>query len=148
MGSYRLQKSLGYKLSIASRLQERRIEEALRTLRMTRITWCILLAVGNENLTQPSDIATFVGIDRTATSRALRQMEEAGLVRRKTGQSDRRTTHVELTDLGHTRIEHGTVMAMANNAAMRQKLDASEYETLLTLLGKLIEGETADLKSI
>jgi len=145
MEPYRLQNSLGYNLSFAARLQERHIEEALRTLSLTRITWCILLAVGNENLWRPSDIAQFVGIDRTATSRALRQMENAGLVQREDGAVDRRTTRVTLTPLGQRRIIEGTVMAMANNAAMREKLTETEYDDLLALLMKLTKGEDANL---
>ena len=56
---YRLHHSLGYHLSIASRLQERRLDEKLKPVGLTRSTWCILLAIGNENLSQPSDIADF-----------------------------------------------------------------------------------------
>ncbi len=112
---YRLHQSLGYHLSVTSRIQERRLDEGLKTLGLTRITWCVLLAVGNEGLTQPSEIAAFVGIDRTATSRALRQMEAAGLIARAGGTGDRRTTHVALTALGRQRIVHGTPFAMENN---------------------------------
>jgi DNA-binding MarR family transcriptional regulator len=97
---YRLHRSLGYKLSIASRLQERRLDEGLRRLGLTRVSWCVLLAVGVEGLGRPSDIARFVGIDRTATSRALRQMEAAGLVTRASGAKDRRTTQVTCTPKG------------------------------------------------
>ncbi|MEM1302763.1 MAG: MarR family transcriptional regulator, partial [Pseudomonadota bacterium] len=79
---YRLHDSLGYNLSLAARLQERRLDDGLRSLALTRTNWCILLAVGVEGLSGPSDIAAFVGIDRTATSRALRQMEQAGLIER------------------------------------------------------------------
>ena len=46
---YRLQQSLGYQLSVASRLQERRLDDGLKELGLTRITWCVLLAVGNED---------------------------------------------------------------------------------------------------
>ena len=145
MASYRLHGSLGYNLSFAARLQERRIEDSLKTIGLTRTTWCILLAVGTEDLRQPSEIARFVGIDRTATSRALRNMENAGLVLRQDGRDDRRTTQVTLTDLGRQRIEYGTVMAESNNAAMRHKLSHDEYHTLLALLHKLTEGEDADL---
>ena len=145
MGTYRLHDSLGYNLSFAARLQERRIEEALKTLGLTRTTWCILLAVGNEDFWRPSDIARFVGIDRTATSRALRHMEHDGLVQREIGPDDRRTTRVTLTTLGRRRIDEGTTMAMANNAAMRQKLSAEDYDKLLALLHQLTDGEVADL---
>ena len=97
---YHLNQSVGYQLSLTSRLQERRFEEQLKTLGLTRSTWCILLAVEGEQMVNPSDIAAFVGIDRTATSRALRQMETAGMVMRGAGKIDGRTTTVALTDTG------------------------------------------------
>jgi DNA-binding MarR family transcriptional regulator len=148
MTNYRLHASLGYNLSLASRLQERRLDESLKTLLLTRTTWCVLLAVGNEALHQPSDIADFVGIDRTATSRALRNMESAGLLTRETGSADRRTTRVALTDLGRQRISEGTPFALQNNAVMRAKLSAEEHAELMGLLAKLTEGEDTGLSNL
>lgn len=146
MSSYRLHSSLGYNLSLAARLQERRLDDALRCLGLTRTTWCILLAVGEEDLHKPSEIASFIGIDRTATSRALRHMEDAGLVTRETGKGDRRTTRVRLTDVGKQRINEGVPFAVENNRLMREKLTEAEHANLLSLLDKLTEGEAADLK--
>lgn len=145
MTSYRLHASLGYNLSLAARLQERRLDDALKTLGLTRTTWCVLLAVAVEGHRQPSDIASFIGIDRTATSRALRNMEAAGLLTRETGRSDRRTTRVRLTALGQERIEQGVPFAVENNALMRAKLTGEEYGQLLRLLERLTEGENANL---
>jgi DNA-binding MarR family transcriptional regulator len=139
--TYRLHTSLGYHLSRAARVQERRLEEGLRTLGLTRTTWCILLAVGNEHLSQPSEIAEFVGIDRTATSRALRSMEAEGLISRAAANGDGRTTEVRLTDRGCTRLARGTPMAEANNAVMETRLSATEAEHLRRLLARLTEGE-------
>jgi DNA-binding MarR family transcriptional regulator len=127
-------------------LQERRLEEGLRTLGLTRTTWCILLGVGNEGLKRPSQIAAFVGIDRTATSRALKQMEAENLIERSNGEGDKRTTTVELTEAGRARLEQGAPFAIANNAAMSEKLTESEFADLKRLLGKLTQGERADLK--
>jgi MarR family transcriptional regulator, transcriptional regulator for hemolysin len=139
--TYRLHASLGYHLSRAARVQERRLEEGLRTLGLTRTTWCILLAVGNESLVQPSEIAEFVGIDRTATSRALRAMEADGLISRAAGNDDGRTTAVRLTELGRAHLARGTPMAEANNAVMRARLTPAEAEELTRLLARLTEGE-------
>jgi DNA-binding MarR family transcriptional regulator len=142
---YRLHASLGYQLSLASRLQERRLDEGLRTLGLTRITWCVLLAVGNEDLRQPSDIARFVGIDRTATSRALRQMEDAGLIERESGTGDKRTTSVRLTPLGETRLAEGTPFAEENGRILESRLAPEERSELRRLLTKLREGEDTAL---
>ena len=139
--SYRLHDSLGFRLSRAARIQERRLDADLRTLGLTRTTWCVLLAVGNERLTQPSEIAEFVGIDRTATSRALRQMEEDGLIARNAGEEDGRTRAVVLTAEGESRLGRGTPMAEANNAAMTERLHDREILELKNCLDRLIEGE-------
>lgn len=134
---YRLHKSLGYQLTLTSRIQERRLDERLRTLGLTRTTWCVLLAVGNEALAMPSEIADFVGIDRTATSRALRQMETAGLIERQSGEDDRRTTRVALTPLGQERLTQGTPMAVENNRVMLDRLTPGEADQVMQLLDRL-----------
>lgn len=145
MEPYRLHASLGYRLSLAARLQERRLEVGLKRLGLTRTTWCALLAVGSEGLAQPSEIAEFIGIDRTATSRALRQMEEDGMIARVGGQADRRTTTVSLTAKGRQLLAKGTPLAEANNAAMAAKLDPEEEAELQRLLSLLVKGEDTAL---
>ncbi len=138
---YRLHQSLGYHLTIAARLQERRLDERLKTLGLTRTTWCVLLAVGNEGLCQPSDIADFVGIDRTATSRALRHMEADGLLARSLGKEDRRTRRVELTVKGRQAIGDATHYARENARFMSDLLSGNEEEELKRLLAKLRQAE-------
>ncbi|MCK4713270.1 MAG: winged helix-turn-helix transcriptional regulator [Marinosulfonomonas sp.] len=145
---YRLHQSLGYQLSLTSRLQERRFEEQLKPLGLTRITWCILLAVEVEALVNPSDIAAFVGIDRTATSRALRQMETAGMVKRGAGKGDGRTTTVALTDTGHDLLARATPMARANVAHWQDKLTETETTELRRLMAKLRLNEDTALKRL
>ena len=142
---YRLHQSLGYQLSLTSRLQERRFDEQLKTLGLTRITWCILLAVEVEALVNPSDIAAFVGIDRTATSRALRQMETAGMIARGAGKTDGRTTTVALTDKGRDLHHRATPMARDNASHWQEKLSKPETEELCRLMAKLRKGEDAAL---
>lgn len=145
---YRLHQSLGYHLSLAARLQERRLDEQLKTLGLTRTTWCILLAVGNEGLCQPSDIADFVGIDRTATSRALRHMEDDGLLARSSGTEDRRTRRVELTTKGCNAISTATPFARENAEILSGLLDSGEEAELKRLLTKLAQSGDIQLKTL
>ena len=72
-------------------------------------------------------------------------MENGGLLTRKTGRGDRRTTKVTLTDLGLQRIEECIPFAVQNNAMMREKLTEDEHAQLMELLAKLTEGEPAQL---
>ena len=142
---YRLQASLGYKLSLAARLQERRLEADLKKLGLTRTTWCVLLALAVEGLTKPSDIAEFIGIDRTATSRSLRSMEAEGLIERSGRSDDRRFRTVKITDKGRDLLDQGSPKARANNAALSAKLSEAEEVALMKALNALIRGEPAGL---
>lgn len=142
---YRLHASLMYQLTLAARLQERRLDDGLKRLGLTRITWCVLLAVHNESLSQPSDIAEFIGIDRASTSRALRQMEDRGWVARAAGSGDRRTTRVALTRAGIDLIQRATPLAEENSHHFLSKLSADEVSALARILAKLHKGEDRGL---
>ncbi|RVT86707.1 MarR family transcriptional regulator [Rhodobacteraceae bacterium CCMM004] len=142
---YSLHSSLGYRLSLAARLQERRLDDGLKPLGLTRVTWCVLLALGPGGCRKPSEIARFIGIDRTATSRALRQLEAAGLISRSSGDGDRRTTVVALTEAGHETLAQGVPIAQGNARALKYKLTADEWQQMSDLLARLIEGESQDL---
>lgn len=146
--TYRLHDSLGYYMSLTSRMQERRLDDWLRPLGLTRITWCILLAVENEGLSRPSEIADFVGIDRTATSRALRQMEEAGMISRASARDDRRMTDVRLSDLGRDLMAQATPLAEENNRIAAARLSSEERDELVRLLAKSIEGAELGLNKL
>jgi len=146
--TYRLHESFGYQLTLTARMQERRLDEQLKTIGLTRITWCILLAVLNEGLPNPSDIAGFVGIDRTATSRALRQMEAGGIIRRITGKGDGRTTRVVVTDKGLDLHRQATPMARNNADHWQGKLTNAETKEFCRLMAKLRQGEDAALKQL
>ncbi|MEY8119366.1 MarR family winged helix-turn-helix transcriptional regulator [Falsihalocynthiibacter sp. BN13B15] len=145
---YLLHASIGYQLSKTARLQERGFETELKSLGLTRISWCILLAVHIESLRNPSAIADFVGIDRTATSRALTKMARDGLVERHEEQSDGRRASVQATKLGRIRLEKATQSARKNAAHFEAKLSGMEQEALRSLLLKLQSGEGSPLPNL
>ncbi len=138
---YSLHDSIGYHTTLAARLVERRVEDGLKGFGLTRIGWCILLAVAEEGLKNPSDIAGFVGIDRTATSRALRALEAKGLISRAIGRTDRRMTEVSMTDEGRARMVQALPVCVENMAHFNAKLSKGEQADLKVLLKKLYAGE-------
>ena len=136
-----LQTSLGFRITRTARTIERRVESGLRDYGLTRVSWCILLAVEEEGLKNPSEIAAFVGIDRTATSRALRQLEDDGLIAREMGREDRRTTTVSLTEEGLLRLMAARPVCKENMDHFNAKLSAEEALELKRLLAALDSGE-------
>lgn len=139
--SYPLQASQGYLVALYSSINNRRFESALAPLGLSRVNWCILLAAGQEGLTAPSDIAEFIGIDRTATSRGLRRLEADGLVHRESGTKDRRKTTVRLTEEGSTRLVQANAAASENAEHFTSKLTTEELEKFIATLKKLMAGE-------
>lgn len=134
---YDLHSGLGYKLTIAARTNNAGFETALSVLGLTRQMWCVLVAVGEQNITAPSAIADYIGIIRPAASRTLKQMERNGLLHRTTGDTDKRTTTVALTDKGRALLAQSMPIALNTRAAVNTALNAAEQEQLTTLLNKL-----------
>ncbi len=128
-----------------ARQQESRLDSLLKSIGLTRISWCILLAVGNENLGKPSEIAGFVGIDRAATSRALQHLEKDGLLVRKSGLHDRRTRRTFLTHKGRALVQEGTPFARQNASILAARLTGGEHEELVRLLEKLLRNDEPPL---
>jgi len=138
---YSLRDSVAHQITRTARILERRVEEDLRRFGLTRVGWCVLVAVAEEGRKNPSDIANFVGIDRTATSRALRQLEGDGLIVREMGRDDRRTTEVRLTELGQSQFAAALPICRAAAMHFHHKLSMAELETLKALLAKLSADE-------
>ncbi len=134
---YDLHAALGYQLTLAARHVERRFERDLQGLGLTRISWCVALAVGGHGLDHPSDIAGFVGVDRSAVSRALRILQRDGLVERRRGTADGRTRSVRLTEAGLARLRQANALAEAARERSEARLDPGERSALLTILAKL-----------
>lgn len=146
--TYDLHASLGYQLTLLSRISERKFEQRLAPLGLTRVKWCVLLAVHEQGLKNPSDIAEFIGIDRTATSRALRALDGDGLISRCGGKDDKRMTEVALTDQGISLLAKAITAAKSNANHFNEKLSWYEQSTLTEIIKKLMQGEARDVSGL
>ncbi len=135
--SYDLHSGLGYKLTIAARTNNASFESALSMLNLPRQMWCVLVAVGEQNITAPSGIADYIGIIRAAASRTLKQMERDGLLKRATGNTDKRTTTVTLTPKGRDLLSHSMPLALQTRSSIDAALSRDEQTQLTFLLKKL-----------
>ncbi len=145
---YNLSDSLGYRLTLLSRINERRFETMLTPLGLTRVTWCVLLAIGQEGLQSPSEIAEWIGIDRTATSRALRGLERHKLIERRSGTQDKRTKIVDISKAGAAALADANQAARQNSGHFKSKLTWYEQDMLSTIIQKLIQDEIRDIPSL
>lgn len=145
---YDLQRSLGYRMTYVARLNERRFEGMIAEHDLSRLAWCVLCALEYEDLSRPSDIAEFIGVDRAAISRIIGQMEAKGLITRRLASGDARARAIEITALGRQRLAGGTAAAEDNAAHLRARLTAEEFEALDAIMDKLMTGGDVPLKGI
>lgn len=145
---YDLHRSLGYRMTYVARLNERRFEGMIAEHDLSRLAWCVLCALVYEDLSRPSDIADFIGVDRAAISRIIGQMEAKGLITRRLAREDARARAIGITALGRKRLAGGTAAAEDNAAHLRGQLTAKEYAALDAIVTKLMKGDDSPLKGL
>ncbi|MDZ4135534.1 MAG: MarR family transcriptional regulator [Paracoccaceae bacterium] len=146
MTDYRLHNRLGYRISRLSRLMQARLEAGIAEQGLTRLMWCVLTGIGDEDVTAPSDLAAYVGVTRPAMSRLLTTLERKGYVARGPGHSqDGRAVNLALTEAGHQAKRAARVHVDAQNSYFQAKLLPGENAALMAALATLAAGEEDDL---
>lgn len=145
MQDYELHKRLGYRVSRLSRIMQSKLEQILGGHRITRLAWCALTGVGEEGVATPSELATYIGITRPATSRLLRDLEARGLVARSNGSADGRSITLSLTDKGHAITREARVLVDEMNLHFKSKLEPEHLAQVLSGLEILSAGEDEEL---
>lgn len=85
---------------------------------------------------RPKDIATALGVHRSAVTHQLQALEETGQVTLTVDPADRRSWFVALTDTGRAELERLTTVGLDRFAAFVADWDAQEVRTLTRLLVK------------
>lgn len=109
-----------------------------RTHGLTLTEWRVLRTLALAPGLAAADVAERLGLDKMAISRAVRALEEAGRVERRTTEQDNRRSAIFLTEAGtalHAAIDPG---GRAREAELLGDLSAAERETLGRLLDRLI----------
>lgn len=134
---YDLHTGVGYQLTIAARTNNAGFEHSLSDLGLTRQMWCVLVAVGEQQITTPSAIADYIGIIRPAASRTLKLMERKTLLARAAGDTDKRSTTVALTAKGRDLLQQSLPLALRTREHINTALSPTEQRQLSHLLEKL-----------
>lgn len=126
-GSYRL-------LATAARLVQRRQDEALAPLGLTRAAVIALEAVAPRPLNQ-EQLAAKVHVQSQTLGRVLARLESQGLVTRTRNETDRRQLQVELTEVGKATLE---AARKAEINAFPAAMDVEGWEILQQQLARFV----------
>src|SRR5215510_6913264 len=107
---------------------------------LTTGAFTALLAIRQNPGIRRGTLADIMATQRPNMTKLLNDLERRGFVRRKQGESDRRTNGIFLTPAGRTKVDAMIGDAVAQDELATSALEPSERRTLLRLLRKLSDG--------
>jgi DNA-binding MarR family transcriptional regulator len=136
------------RLMRAQRIALTAVEAALRRAGMPPLAWYdVLLETerAGEAGARPFEIERTLLLAQYNLSRLLDRIEREGLIAREACVEDGRGQMVRITERGKAlRRAMWPVYARAIESAVGERLNAGEAETLMTLLGRLVEPASGD----
>lgn len=133
--AYELEKSIGFKINqTANKLNSKfiKILQAYDTAPEQRATLEIIKYEKEVNQTM---IAEILGKDKTTISRTLSALEKKGFIKKI--QVDKRTNHIQLTQLGEEILDKSANQVKEFRASLTSNLTNNEITQLVTLLEKV-----------
>jgi DNA-binding MarR family transcriptional regulator len=92
------------------------------------------------------DLAKLLGLDRSTTGLVISKLEEAGLLERRPGATDRRRNELLLTQKGHTLLKRLEPTSKRTARRVMEPFTAEEGEQFLFLLKKFVQVHNANAR--
>jgi DNA-binding MarR family transcriptional regulator len=122
---------------MAARAVTRLYDDILRSVGLRATQLAVLVAVGNEDVTSITELAKFMGMDRSTLTRNLAPLEREGLIRIG-NEGWRRSRTVEITQKGRSRLREALPFWEKAQKTMRQKLGSRRWPVIMADLDDLI----------
>ncbi len=135
--SHSAKDGLGYCLSRAAMLIQNGVDEALVEVDLSRLSWIILACIHFDGIQSPSQIARFVGLERTAASRLISRLEELGYVKRETDSDDGRGYRVIPTRRGIVVCNKAPSLIQSGMRPYLTDLSENDVQQLIGLLKRV-----------
>ncbi|GHH00730.1 hypothetical protein GCM10010961_37630 [Pseudodonghicola xiamenensis] len=113
------------------------IRAMLADVGITEQQWRVLRVLDEGGAMEPTRIAEEACLLLPSLTRILQKLEERGLIARHRDPGDKRKQIVEIAPTGAEVIARNLGTSVALNDAVRDRLGAERYETLLDLLNEL-----------
>lgn len=120
----------------ATRRVTQAYEEVLRPTGLKATQFTLLATVAQTGQLPLTQLADFMGMDRTTLTRNLKPLQEQGLIGNPPG-PDRRMRLVDLTKKGLKTLEEALPLWEKAQANMVDKLGPTHYQKLLKLLNQV-----------
>ena len=145
---YQVKDSVGFWLTLSARSVEGVFEEVLKEYEITRLGYCIMSAIENCDLDNPSQIADYLQIERSTISRTLKKLEARNLVERTPEEADRRFICLGLTESGKRILPQLISGSKKANKELKRTLSKQEITQLEKILKKISSSGIRSPKSL
>lgn len=142
--NYSAQDNLGYCLSRAALILQTAVDDALADLDLSRLSWTVLACICFDGVKSPSQIANFVGLERTTASRIISRLEKQGFVTRGPDSVDGRGHIVKPTRLGRDVSKQAPAIIQTATRPYLADLSENNEALLIDLLKRIGVGTLAD----
>lgn len=99
--------------------------------------WRILARLAENSHMNAKDLGDITFMDKSKVSRAVKQMDEKGLLEKEKDPNDNRATYLSLSASGHTLYKQIVPKALNWENTLINTLSASEYRDFMNTLDKL-----------
>ena len=130
--------SLGYWTSLIARTMEADLNKRMSGYGITRVAWAVLGAMHFDGKKTPSELATFLRIDRAAITRLLDKLEAQELIARKRTGCDRRSVSLLVTPKGEILAATIEQESSAVNAQFTTGLNPKDIEHYIETIKKML----------
>lgn len=137
-GHYFIDDYLAYLLARASQLVSHQFHAQLAEAGMRVPEWRVLATLSDRQELSIGQLAEATLLKQPTLTRVVSKMEEAGWVKRRGEQTDRRITQVMITPLGRRVVADHLMRAKAHEAQILQGYSAAEIDTMKAALRELI----------
>ena len=134
----RLPAYLPYRLSVVSNKASGLIARAYQArFGLTIQEWRVIAVLGAGEALTAQAVCEATAMDKVTVSRAIRALDQRGLVQRRRNRADRRASDVTLTPDGEAIYAEVAPLALQYEQAMLDELSQAERDQLMGLLAKL-----------
>jgi DNA-binding MarR family transcriptional regulator len=129
-----MEHSIGFNMGVTYRKLTNLLQYRLKEYDITPEQWSVLYQVARSEGLIQKDIAQRAGKDRPTTTRILDQLEGKGCIYKTTGENDRRSFLVHITDKGKELIDKTYPVEKQLIDDIKEWMTPVEYELLMELL--------------
>lgn len=130
-----------YLLARVGRSQSARFAERVQSIGLRPKHFAVLNAIALADGASQGEIGGRMGLDPSGLVGAIDELEGMGLVERRRDPADRRRYVLGLTDDGTATLRRGRRVVAESARELLASLDDDEVDTLVDLLGRVVEAE-------